>query len=81
MRLSENENKQLEMPFMKKRELDAAKLFPQSKVRQLVLEDAMNAIAGILLVMLGELECTLEEAAVAVVKLKLLLEVLNHDDE
>ena len=60
-----------------KREIKAAKQFPHSKARQRCLEEAMNAIAGVLLVMLGELEATDEQALVAVESMKLLLEVLD----
>lgn len=62
---------------MNKRELKTAKQFPHSKARQRVLEEAMNAIAGILLVMLGEMDATAPQAEAAVKSVKALMEVLS----
>ncbi len=62
---------------MNERLLKTAKQFPHSKARQRVLEEAMNAIAGVLLVMLGEMEATPAEAAEATQAMKNLLEVLS----
>ncbi len=62
---------------MNKRDVDAAKRFPHSKARQRVLEEAMNAIAAVLLVMLGELEATPEQSDEAILSMNLLMEVLD----
>ncbi len=65
---------------MKPRELDAAKRRPQSKARQRILELGMDASAGLLLVLLGELEKPSdEEYAEAVDAIKLMATILGAE--
>jgi len=62
---------------MNKRELNSAKRFPHSRARQLVLERGMDAIARILLTMLGHLEPTDDQQVEAVRAVQLIMEVLD----
>ncbi len=63
---------------MHKRDIEAAKLHPQSKARHKVMDSAMCALARLILVQLGELETpTADQQAAAVAAVKLAFEVLD----